>query len=435
MREDFLASSIMRNNGQSLSNGSLENQRGVYPAIVVPFGTNDNSEQNRIRARIVAVDDETGKIKGKTSDQQENYNNFSGKDRGIADNQLVLCMPLLPEFFHLRPQVGEMVYVIMENPLDNAGVRYWIGPIVSSKLKLKYQNFEDSFKMFNKTQFIPNDKINSSVDIKSIFPQDSDVAVQGRNDADIMLKNREALMICGKFNKEDFTINTESPSYLRLKQIDNVIQNTILPVQKTITHNINTKITYNSETKFYDGNIIITMINGSLEIKNETNSYSNIKFVIDWLIQRIKESKVKYPNWSFSTNIDEFKSYPSDVNVIPATNLPTANNDLLKRFSQGEFTSTNINLYSTRGKFRGNDLKDFEKNNDLISFGSLADTLHPITFGDENIKLLDLIIRLLLEHIHTPEKPLLTTAISEELKKYTVDGKLQDLISNHIRVN
>ena len=212
MREDFLASSIMRNNGQSLSNGSLENQRGVYPAIVVPFGTNDNSEQNRIRARIVAVDDETGKIKGKTSDQQESYNNFSGKDRGIADNQLVLCMPLLPEFFHLRPQVGEMVYVIMENPLDNAGVRYWIGPIVSSKLKLKYQNFEDSFKMFNKTQFIPNDKINSSVDIKSIFPQDSDVAVQGRNDADIMLKNREALMICGKFNKEDFTINTESPS-------------------------------------------------------------------------------------------------------------------------------------------------------------------------------------------------------------------------------
>jgi hypothetical protein len=107
----------------------------------------------------------------------------------------------------------------------------------------------------------------------------------------------------------------------------------------------------------------------------------------------------------------------------------------LKKYSQGTLISTNINIYSPRGKFRGNDIKPFEINSDLKSFGKISDTLHPLIFGDESIKLFDLIIRLLLDHIHTPQMPLLQTAISDELKKYTVDGKLQNLISNHIRIN
>jgi hypothetical protein len=438
-KDDLLAQRALQNSGQGNYGSEIESNRIIYPAIVVPYGTNDNSEQNRIRARIVSLEDD-GKIKGKSSSaNEENYNNYSGKDRGITDNMLVLCVPLLPEFFHVRPQVGEMVFVIMENPKNNTGVRYWIGPIVSSKLKLKYQSYEDSAKIFNKTNFISTTKIGSSIELSKVFPEDSDVAIQGRNDADLILKNREALLIAGKFSSQNFDINIECPSYLKLKQFDNTNTEIISTVTSTnIINSINVDIKIDTNSRFA-GTIIIKEVKNNFELKNETNTYINRDQTVVWLNEKIKEAKEKYKNWSFASTTEEFKNLPANYNIIstPSITAPPLidNQNLLKKYSQATLISTNINIYSPRGKFRGDDIKPFEKNADLKSFEKISDSLHPVTFGDENIRVLDLIIRLLLDHIHTPEKPLLQTSLSEELKKYTVDGWLQNLISNHIRVN
>lgn len=443
---DSLSKSGLQKGGVGDYGAEIENDRGIYPAIVVPYGTNDNSEQNRIRARIVSLD-ENGNIKGKVSINEENYNKYSGKDRGIADNELVLCMPLLPEFFHVRPQVGEMVFVIMENPKDNAGVRYWIGPIISSKLKLKFQSYEDSVKMFNKTDFISNRKIGSVVELVELFPEESDIAIQGRNDADLILKNREVLLIAGKFNKENFSINSETPSHFKLKQIDNSNISKINAKPSPITHNIQVTIIEDISNPInYIVNISVVEKKTLFVLKDESNKYADRKFAIEWLKTRIKEAKEKYKSWSFSSmnlmngkGILEFKNEPSDINVkatpSPTTPPSTNNQQLLQKFSQATLLSTNINIYSPRGKFRGNDLKGFEKNPDLKSFGEFADTLHPAIFGDEVVRLLDIIIRLLLTHIHTPQMPLLTTSLADELKKYTVDGFLQNLLSYHVRIN
>lgn len=437
-KSDALSQQILQSSGQGNFGSSVEGDRIIYPAIVVPYGTNDNSEQNRIRARIVSLEDD-GKIKGKSkSDNEENYNNYSGKDRGIVDSDLVLCVPLWPEFFHVRPQVGEMVFVIMENPKDSAAVRYWIGPIITSKLKLNSQSYEDSAKIFNKTDFLSNQKISSSVELSNAFPENSDVAIQGRNDADLMLKNKEALLIAGKFKSKNFDINTEYPSLLRLKQIDNTITTVAPTIIVDITHNINIEIQQDTAGKFL-GTITVKNLKNTFELKKETNSYIEKKDTVNWLNEKIKEAKDKYKNWSFTSTASEFKSLPSDYSKKPApapTTPPEVNNEnLLKKYSQATLVSTNINIYSPRGKFRGNDIKPFEKSEDLKSFGELPNSLHPSIFGDEAVRLFDLIIRLLLSHIHTPQNPLLSTAISDELKKYTVDGNLQNLLSNHVRIN
>lgn len=437
-KDDILSQKSLQNSGQGDYSSGVENDRAIYPAIVVPYGTNDNSEQNRIRARIVSIEDD-GKIKGKTSSSdEENYNNYSGKDRGIKDDQLVLCIPLLPEFFHVRPQVGEMVFVIMENSKDSASVRYWIGPIISSKIKLKYQSYEDSAKIFDKTDFISNKKIQSSIDLSNTFPEDSDVAIQGRNDADLMLKSREALLIAGKFNDSNFSINIQNPSFLRLKQFDKSYSSEVAQTETKITHNINVSVSQDFNNKFV-GKIVVKELKNNFELKKEDNSYIERKQIVEWLNTRIKEEKKKYTNWSFTSNVEEFKTFAANYNIktTPSvTTPPSANNqDLLQKFSQATLISTNINIYSPRGKFRGDDIKPFEKNSDLKSFGAFADTLHPAVLGDENVRVIDLIIRLLLEHIHTPQMPLLENATSIELKKYTVDGLLQNLLSNHVRIN
>lgn len=312
-----LAGSLLQSSGQGnfYSDGN-KSIRGIYPAIVV--STDDPLSQNRIKARIVSLDN-NGQIVG-------------GKDRDVPNENLVYCIPLLPEFFHVRPLVDEMVFIILENPSDNSAPRYWIGPIISSQIKLKYQSYQEAVKIFDVSSFNVNLALNNNFKADAVLPQQSDVAVQGRDDADLILKQREAFLSAGKFVPNTIDINTVSPSNIQLKQFDN-----------------------------QSGN--------------------------------------------------------------------------LKTFSQANIQSTNLNLYSPIGKFRAKDLEKFETNEFLKSFGDLANTLHPAVFGDELIKLLDIIIRVLLTHIHTSQNPLLPTPDSQTLQSYSVEGNLQNIISNVVRIN
>ena len=315
---DDLTRSLLNTNGQgNIYSPGNQSSRNIYPAIVINI--DDPTEQNRIIARIINLD-ENEEIQG-------------GRDRDTPDENLPFCVPMLPEHFHIRPLVGEMVFLFLENPSDNSAPRYWIGPIITSKLKLKQQNYKEAIKIFDYTIFNVNQDIKNKPKVSTVFPEHADVAVQGRNDADLILRPREAYLVSGKFKPGTNDVNTESPSYLQLKQFENV------------------------------------------------------------------------------------KTGP------------------LQTFSQANLQSTNINIFSPVGKFRDKGLASFEINEDLKSFGDFAGTLHPTVFGDELIKVLDLIIRALILHIHTPQSPLTPIPETIELQTYTVSGKLQNLISKHVRIN
>lgn len=316
---DDLTQSLLNSNGQGGATYSSGNQasRNIYPAVVTNI--DDPTEQNRIIARIVNLDQD-GNIKG-------------GRDRDTPDDKLPFAVPMLPEHFHVRPLVGEMVYIFLENPSDNSAPRYWIGPIITSKFKLKLQDYKEAIKVFDYTVFNVNQTTKDKPKIVTAFPEQSDVAIQGRDDADLILSQREAYLVAGKFKPNTFEINTEAPSYLQLKQFDNV------------------------------------------------------------------------------------------------TTGP------LKTFSQANLQSTNINIFSPLGKFRNKDLAKFEVNEELKSLGEFANSLHPAVLGDELIKVLNLIIIVLLTHIHTPQNPMLAIAASKELQEYTVEGNLQNLLSKFIRIN
>jgi hypothetical protein len=327
---DGLAASVLQMNNQAnFTSQGNSSARNVYPALV--SSTDDPTGQNRIKARIVTLDNE-GKIVG-------------GKDRDKLDKDLVYCYPLMPEFFHVRPiaqqtdndgniiSQGEMVWVILENPSDDSAPRYWVGPIISSQLKLKYQAYAEAAKITDITPFNVNILTSNKFKVDALLPGSADVAIQGRDDADLILKSRQAIISAGKFKPNSITPNDISPSNITLTQFDN---NQIGP---------------------------------------------------------------------------------------------------LKTFSQANIQSSNINIYSPLGKFRDKNLAKFEKNENLKSFGDLSDSLHPAVLGDEIIKLLDLIIKVLLNHIHTPQNPLLPTPNSDALTNYTIEGQLQNIISNVVRIN
>ena len=333
---DF-SNSMLQSSGQASSLSSMGGSKGkmVFTGIVVPNGNKDPMGMNRIRVRIIALD-ETGNIKGKKTNQDENYNSYSGKDAGIIDDKLPLALPLLPEFIHIRPRVGEMVYIFIENPDDVTSPRFWLGPVINSQLKLNFQSYEESAKIYEYNTGVVNKTITDEVYNNLAFPGEFDISIQGREDSDLVLKSRELILSAGKFEQGTFKKNVSSPCNVQLKQ--------------------------------------------------------------------------------FSNSIVDKK-------------------DKIDKYSQANITSTNVNLYSSIGKFRNKETKDYEKNDFLEIFGELSDSLHPLPFGDELIKLLDIIIRLLLSHIHTPQKPLLSNELSKLLQEYTIDGKLQDIISKFVRIN
>ena len=357
---DFNVKNLLNSAGKGAAASSSSNlgQRNVYPAVVVSII--DPTDQNRIKARIVVM--ENGKIKG--AEDGDDYVNAAGKDAFNRSNEkLQWCMPLIPEFLHVRPQIGEMVWVILENPKLTNAVRYWTGPIITSKYRLSYQKYQDAHAILSDSDILPNKISNKpGTDAFDGFPKDQEVALQGRGDADLILKNREALLIAGKFDEkttstDDFKLNTETPCFLQLTQTST------------------------------------------------------------------KEEDI------------------AKKSTILGATLP----QLITDYSQGNLQSTNINLYSpigsnrdaaTAGKYEINEyLKFFD--NPLNKDGTItANSLHPIVFGDELVKLLDIMIKVILNHIHTPQKKLASNQLSSKLdNEYNSIANLQKLLSKFIRAN
>lgn len=331
--------------GESLlSMGGQDNFRGegnkssrlIYPAIV--RNIDDFAAQNRIKVEIVALD--------------ENGRTVPGKDKDTPIDKLPICIPLIPEFLHVRPQVGECVWVIAENPSDLSSPRFWIGPVITAQPKLQFQSYEDSISIFDINTFAQpnvtnNPTLQKSLKASSVFPQQTEISVQGRDDADITFSPREINIRVGKFKKNTLDINSEAPCRIQFKMFD--------------TPPITTGI--------------------------------------------------------------------RAIDAIAAAQF--------KPFSQANWTSTNINIFSPEGKFRKIESNDpeFTNNPRLKDYGEIAQTLHPSVFGDELIKLLRLILAYLVNHIHTPQKPPLTNPTSKELEPYLSGNKLSELVSNVVRIN
>lgn len=330
---------------------SSQRNRIIWPAIVRDI--DDGAAQNRIRVEIVSINKQ-GEIKG-------------GKDKDTPLDKLVICYPLLPEFLHVRPNVGEMVFVIQENPNDMSSPRYWIGPVRTSQTRMNYESFESAYDMVNNLGSFKSKEVQESptssneVKAKSILPNQTEIALQGRNDTDITFKKREVIIRAGKFKKDTISINQDHQARIQIKQYDDA--DTIPPTTIQIGANENSV--------------------GTLEIAKRKTDF------------------------------------------IP--------------FSQTNIIGTNINLISTEGKNRNTDTKTIEDNTNkenLERFGQLADSLHPLVFGDNLVELLKIMISFMLNHIHTPQEVAISPLSDiSKLQEYSSDSKMQEILSEVIRIN
>ena len=153
--------------------------------------------------------------------------------------------PLLPKHLQIMPKLGEACMVFVQKTSEPQNNRFWLGPLMSDKTKMAYQDAESGQDLLN-TQLIPKkstDTTKQTKEGKSLrkkgdftggFPEKFDVSIMGRNNADIILPTRsdeqdslnrggEILIRAGKFsfnNDGKLFNNTVNPGFLRLKVLE-----------------------------------------------------------------------------------------------------------------------------------------------------------------------------------------------------------------------
>lgn len=146
--------------------------------------------------KVLSVDDDQAGLRIRVRLEPED-----GDIKYLED--LPYVFPLLPKHLHINPKVGECVIVMLASQGDPKGDRFFIGPVISQQYQLNYDPFYYSSRcMLNDTQMdkpLPDPKMNPEND--GSIPDREDIAIQGRQNCDIILKNNELRLRCG-FKKE-----------------------------------------------------------------------------------------------------------------------------------------------------------------------------------------------------------------------------------------
>tara|TARA_R110000796_G_scaffold58413_4_gene134876 strand:+ start:27366 stop:28307 length:942 start_codon:yes stop_codon:yes gene_type:complete len=159
----------------------------------------DELGANRIKVRVVGVDD------------------------SIIDSDLNYAFPMLQKFFHVIPKIGETVMVFIPDVKNPYIDRMYLGPIISQPQNLRKDSdlfsakstLSSGIKQANPAPFtIPENK--------GVYPDLDSIAIQGRNNSDIILKEKEVLIRAGQFDSATTggdipNFNLINPSYIQVK--------------------------------------------------------------------------------------------------------------------------------------------------------------------------------------------------------------------------
>lgn len=158
---------------------------------------------------VVSIADETdgGRIKVR----------IDGLDNQIPNVNLSDCYPLMPKFFHIYPQVGEIVRIIIEDNRYPQKGRFWIGSVISQPQKIGFDSKYTALSTTNSAISEPQEAPSKLPDAQGIYPNIQDVAILGRCNTDIILRERDVEIRAGKHVFENnLSLNKLNPASIKL---------------------------------------------------------------------------------------------------------------------------------------------------------------------------------------------------------------------------
>lgn len=138
-----------------------------------------------------------------TTDDQDGYRikvRISPFDNDKTDDELPYVFPLLPKHLHVNPKVGESVVVMFQEMGKNLSNRFFIGPIISQPYTMGQDPSE-----FSATSLLsgfhagntPQPQVKMDPENNGVLPIRTDIALEGRYNSDVVLKDSEVRIRCG----------------------------------------------------------------------------------------------------------------------------------------------------------------------------------------------------------------------------------------------
>lgn len=160
---------------------------------------------------VISVDDETGCDRIKVR--------MAPEDR-FTNGEESYVFPLLPKMLHIKPKVGEAVLVINAVGNDANTQRYYIGPVITQQNHMEFEGYKyEAMATFNNAAFGPDENPNSDPETDGAFPDETDISITGRRNADVQIKENDVRIRCGvrKGDMRNFKFNTLDPAYMLLR--------------------------------------------------------------------------------------------------------------------------------------------------------------------------------------------------------------------------
>lgn len=178
------------------------------------FDVCDDDGADRI---LVEVKPEDRSVDLKKEAEQANSHTNNSKPK------ILYAFPLLPKAFRIKPKKGEGVFVLFASSEENTQ-RYYIGPVISQDNKLWNEPFEDAQAFMPGAYTELGENKRDDEKIHGVFPDDTEVSVRGRKNADIIIsddevKIRSGVKVCGENEGSNYNIdyNHEDPAFIKVK--------------------------------------------------------------------------------------------------------------------------------------------------------------------------------------------------------------------------
>lgn len=179
------------------------------------------------------------------------------------------CFPLTPKHITFVPKIGELVLVMTQSENDLFSDRFYIGPITSSLTKMDEDLSTTALSNFSIGTTDATEEIDRIPLAKGVYEDPQNVTINGRGNTDIIQRNEEILLRCGKFvSNNPLQFNSLNPGFIQIKSDFNIsIENSEGTKKITVTNIVSDKINLLT----YNGSPTLTSNKGLTSVKKGTN--------------------------------------------------------------------------------------------------------------------------------------------------------------------
>jgi len=358
-------------------------------------------------------------------------------DKTVDDKDLPLCFPLFNfSFFRLLPKKGERVTLMFRNIYNTANsnskdIRYWISVIHSDVSRIDFEKYYyESNRHYPDSPLAASSKLSAKAESKGIFAKKDEISINGRNNVNIFLKNRQLLLrVGGHQNNEPLKFNKVNPSYVLLsfpEQKDKKLG------RKTVNTKTFKEPTHEFAVQFTTDLIAIITVR---DIANNKvlSSTRIVRSTKDAVVLDIKTQLLSlqstFPLWRLTATDSSLAALPK---IYPSTLLNTSIQETVLVEKSLDFSSSltvadKIFLVShLNNEFSLKKQPDLVTDENLVE---LSEKAHPVPYGDRLVELLSLMRDVLSTHIH-PEHAM--EAVKEEKLLKLLNFDLQRLLNKNV---